>query len=122
MAQARGKGIRNELFRRAIRTAGSALLLTMMGCSDDSAEKPPPDEAGSPAAAGNAPFTFKVQSDREREELAQREKEFDPSNDGWESEAFHGETSSQLLGALCTIPTVRDRAGKSAREALIRMA
>ena len=96
MAQARRKGIRNEQLRRAIRTAGSALLLTMMGCSDDSAEKTPPEEAGSPAAAGNAPFTFKVQSDREREELAQREKEFDPSNDGWESEAFHGETSSQL--------------------------
>jgi len=96
MAQARRKGIRNELFRRALRTAGSAFLLTMMGCSDDSAEKHPPDEANSPAAAENAPFTFKVQSDREREELAQREKEFDPSNDGWESEAFHGETTSQL--------------------------
>jgi len=68
----------------------------MMGCSDDSAEKHPPDEANSPAAAENAPFTFKVQSDREREELAQREKEFDPSNDGWESEAFHEETTSQL--------------------------
>ncbi|MDP7656195.1 MAG: hypothetical protein QF706_08975, partial [Roseibacillus sp.] len=68
----------------------------MVGCSDDSAEKTPPDEADSPAKAGNAPFTFKVQSDRERQELAQREKEFDPSNDGWESEAFHGETTSQL--------------------------
>jgi len=83
--------------QEALRAGAIGLLLALTGCSEDSArESPGKSEAIPTPEEGNALFAFKVQSDRERQEQAQREIELNPQNDGWESEAFHGETSSRL--------------------------
>lgn len=84
----------------ALRGAGFALLPLLSACSDNSTSESLKDQDG-PAndpdsVEGNTAFAFMVQSEREREEFNRRETEFDPSNDGWESEAFHDETTSQL--------------------------
>ena len=84
----------------ALRGAGFALLPLLAACSDNSSPESLKGQDGpatdSDSAEGNAAFAFRVQSEREREEHNRRETEFDPTNDGWESEAFHGETTAQL--------------------------
>ena len=72
----------------------------LVACSNDRDPAPPaaPDNrppVGSPAEQA-ASAEFKLQSDRERAELKQRESELDPSNTGWDSEAFHNQTQARL--------------------------
>ncbi|MEO1827143.1 MAG: VCBS repeat-containing protein [Roseibacillus sp.] len=81
--------------RRMLRDLGCILVLLVSSCSEKSPEKTQ-DEQTQLEKNPNAPFTFRVASNREQQEFEQREREFDPTNDGWNSEAFHGETTAQL--------------------------
>ena len=78
-----------------LRDLGCILVLLVSSCSEKSPEKTQ-DEQTQLEKNPNAPFTFRVASNREQQEFEQREREFDPTNDGWNSEAFHGETTAQL--------------------------
>lgn len=80
---------------KACTSLGLILALFFASCSEQSPEEAQGQEAGVEKDP-NAPFTFRVASNREQQEFEQREREFDPTNDGWNSEAFHGETTAQL--------------------------
>ena len=82
--------------RRIPSGAGFLLILLLSGCSEQSPEKPKDEAATALDKSPNPAFTFRVGSAREQREYAQRELEFDPTNDGWNSEAFHGDTTAQL--------------------------
>ena len=80
---------------KACTSLGLILALFFASCSEQSPEEAQGQEAGVEKDP-NAPSTFRVASNREQQEFEQREREFDPTNDGWNSEAFHGETTAQL--------------------------
>ena len=86
--------------QEALRAGAIGLLLALTGCSEDSArESPGKSEAIPTPEEGNALFAFKVQSDRERQEQAQREIELNPQNDGWEARLS---TVRPLPGSSCS--------------------
>ena len=78
-----------------LRDLGCILVLLVSSCSEKSPEKAQ-NKQTQLEKNSNTPFTFRVASNREQQEFEQREREFDPTNDGWNSEAFHGETTAQL--------------------------
>ena len=81
--------------RKACTSLGLILALFFASCSEQSPEEAQGQEAGVETDP-NTPFTFRVASIREQEAYQQRELQFDPTNDGWNSETFHGDTTAQL--------------------------
>ena len=81
--------------RKACTSLGLILALFFASCSEQSPEEAQGQEAGVEKDP-NTPFTFRVASIREQEAYQQRELQFDPTNDGWNSETFHGDTTAQL--------------------------
>ena len=79
-----------------LRGLGCILVLLVSSCSEKSPEKTQDEQTQFLEKDPNAPFTFRVASIREQEAYQQRELEFDPTNDGWNSETFHGDTTAQL--------------------------
>jgi hypothetical protein len=79
-----------------LRGLGCILILLVSSCSEKSPEKTQDEQTQFLEKDPNAPFTFRVASIREQEAYQQRELEFDPTNDGWNSETFHGDTTAQL--------------------------
>ncbi len=79
-----------------LRNLGCVLVVLVSSCSEKSSENSQNEQTGLSGGDPNAPFTFRVASAREQQAYEQREREFDPSNDGWDSETFHGDTTAQL--------------------------
>ena len=69
--------------------------LGLIGCSKE-AEDGDELEVDRSTSRGAPAGTFTILSERERLELEHRETVLDPHNDGWASEAFHGETQDRL--------------------------
>lgn len=82
--------------RRMLRNLGCVLVFLASSCSEKSSENSRDKQTELLGEDLNAPFTFRVASVREQQAYEQREREFDPSNDGWNSETFHGDTTAQL--------------------------
>lgn len=74
-----------------------AVLLASCSEKSESGDNADLDTSVSPVpAAGSTGASFKILSEKERAELEERERAFDPKNDGWSSEAFHEETQDRL--------------------------